>query len=387
VWAIAGPAGRAEVFVLENGGRVEGELLNRDEVPRRTYTVRVGAGGKVTLDAAEVREVIHVRPERAEYDRIRASYPDTIAGQWALAEWCRQQSLLDQRDVHLERVIELDPDHVKARRALGYSQVGGQWMRQDELMAKRGYVRYKGRWRTQQEIDLLEQRRETELAQKAWFQKLKRWRDWLTTDKALAARKNIAAIDDPDAVAALAAGLEDDPSVPVRLMFAETLGQIGTPAAVTALATAAIEDPVEEVRLTCLDQLEETKSPRAVAYFVYKLRSKDNRVVNLAGLALGRMEEPSAVGPLIDALVTKHKFKIVRGNPGSISTTFPTGGTGGGGLAMGGGPKIITRQLANQSVLDALVELTGTNFDFDERAWKAWYATQRRPVEIDARRD
>jgi hypothetical protein len=378
---------RAEVFVLSTGGRVEGDLLNPDEVPRRSYEILAGSGARITLDARQVAEVLHVRPEVQEYERIRPNYPDTIAAQWALAEWCRERSLLDQRDVHLERIIELDPDHVEARRALGYGQIGGQWMRQDEVMAQRGYVRYQGRWRTQQEIDLLEERRARELVEKEWYQKLKRWRGWLGTDRDLQARQHIAAIDDPHAVPALAAGLKQDTFVPARLLYIERLGRIGSTAAGLALAESAIDDAIDEVRLSCLDQLQKRKCPEAVAYFVGKLKSKDNRVVNRAGLALGRMGDSSAVAPLIDALVTTHRYRIVTGNPGSISTTFPTGGTGGGGLAMGGGPTIVTRQLTNQAVLDALVALSGTNFNYNQQAWRAWYASQRRPARIDARRD
>jgi hypothetical protein len=39
-------------------------------------------------------------------------------------------------------------------------------------------------------------------------------------------------------------------------------------------------------------------------------------------------------------------------------------------------------------VLDALVALTGKNFNFDVQAWKYWFAGQKKPPEkIDGRRD
>jgi len=63
-------------------------------------------------------------------------------------------------------------------------------------------------------------------------------------------------------------------------------------------------------------------------------------------------------------------------------------GSGGGGLAMGGGPKIFIKHIPNQAVLDALVALTGHNFNFDQRAWRQWYAAQKKPAaSLDARRD
>jgi hypothetical protein len=84
-----------------------------------------------------------------------------------------------------------------------------------------------------------------------------------------------------------------------------------------------------------------------------------------------------------------HKFEIQEGsgNPGQMSAGFSPTGQGGGGLSMGGGKKIIKQPMNNQRVLDALVTLTGMNFQFDQRAWKNWYATQKKPANIDARRD
>jgi len=377
-----------EIFLLRNGGRIEGTLLNPDEVPRRSYLVEVAPGARITLTFAEVEKVLYVRPELQQYERIRASYPDTVEGQWALAEWCREQRLAQQRERHLRRILELDGDHEQARMALGYNKINGQWMTRDEAMARRGLIYYKGRWRTRQEIELMEDREQIEQAQRAWYGKLKMWREWLGTPRDAQARQNIRAIDDPLAVPALSRGLKEDSALGAKLLYIEALGRIATSPAVKALAEAAIQQPVEEVRLSCLDELKRIKSPEAVAYFVEQLRSKDNRVVNRAGKALGELGDPSAIGPLIDALVTTHKFKIVVGRPGSMSATFPTGGTGGSGLAMGGGPKIVTRQLPNQDVLDALVKITGgVNFNFDERAWKYWYATQKRPADVDIRRD
>jgi len=385
----AGFVCRAEVFVLANGGRISGELVNRGESPRKQYMIKVAGEGQITLAASQVEQVLNRRPEEEEYEKIRPAYTDTVEGQWALAEWCRRQKLPVERETHLKRVIELDPNHVEARRALGYIQSDGQWTTQDELMIDRGYKRYKGRWMLPQQIELIESRSKLENAQQEWFQNIKRWRGWLGTDRDKQARENFNNIADPMAVKALLLNLRDDASLPARLIYIDALAKINTLEAARGLAIASIEDSDEEVRLTCLDRLQSEKRPEIVAYYVGKLRDKDNPVINLAGVALGRMNDPSAVGPLIDAVVTTHKFKIV--NPGgdnSMSTSFGKGpGGGGGGLAMGGGPKIVSKQFANQTVLEALTAITGQNFGFDKAAWKRWYAAQKKPETIDARRD
>lgn len=237
------------------------------------------------------------------------------------------------------------------------------------------------------------------LAEKDWYQKIKRWRSWLGGRADQEAKDNIASVTDPAAVKALATGLKDDKEPPAtRLLYVEALGKIEAPAAPAALAVYAIDDPVEEVRLTCLDKLEKTKNAQVVVYFVSKLDPKksDNAKVNRAAVALARMKDPSAIGPLINALITTHKFKAIPANPGNMSMSFnpnPKGGSVPGGISGTGmgmnmnQPKLFAQQMQNQSVLDALVALTGQNFGFDPRAWHAWYNAQKKSEAGNARRD
>jgi len=385
---LGGEPARAEIFKLKNGGQVRGEWVNRG-ASQGDYVIKTSSGGRITLARDRVEEVLpDRRPELIEYERIRPGYPDTVEGQWALAEWCRRNLLATQRKTHLQRIIELDPDHADARRLLGYQKIGSQWATRKQLMTQRGYKFYKGRWRTSQEIELMERNRKMELAEKEWAQKIKRWRGWFGSEKASQGRENILAIKDPAAVRPLIRNLENEPLPAVRILYIEVLAGIGNPPAIRALAERSLKDRIEEVRLTCLDYLEKGTHPDVVEYYIGKLRAKLNDEVNLAAVALRRMNDRSAIGPLVDALITSHKFKIMPKNPGSTSASFPTGGSaGGGGLSMGGKPKIITRQFRNQPVLDALVSLSGQNFNFDQRAWRYWYESQRERIELDARRD
>ncbi len=374
-----------DVFVLSGGGRVVGQLLNPDEKPRKTFVVKTAAG-KLTLDAAQVKQRLRKRAEEIEYERVRPGFPDTVEGQWALSEWCRENKLITQRKTHLQRVVELEPNHEKARRGLGHSQVNGRWTTQKEEMARTGYRLYKGRYRTSQQIELMEKEQKQNLAEKEWFKKLKRWRGWLGTDKSNQARNAILDIDNPVAVKALSFAMEDDKRQPVRILLAESLANIATPNALGVLARQSLEDPVEEVRLSCLDYLKDTKDPAVLAFFVGKLRSKENKMVNRAAVSLSYVNNPSAIGPLVDALVTVHKYEIKKGQQGQTSATF--GSNGAGGLSMGSSKKIVKMHIRNQAVLDTLVALTdGVNFNFDTQAWKYWYTSSKKRKDLDARRD
>jgi hypothetical protein len=382
----AGSEARADLFVLASGGRIEGTLVNRDQSPRETYVIQTTVG-QVTLAKSQVEQWLRPRPAEVEYERIYSTFPDTPEGQWKLAAWCLEQGLTAQRKTHLERIVELDPEHAEARRALGFSKLNGRWTTQEDLMKSRGFLRYRGRWLLPQEVEVLEKKDRTEKAEKEWAQKLDRWQNGLGTDRDTVARDAIRAIVDPAAVKALAVLMKRDSPEKVRLLYADALARIGAPEALQALAMSSLHDASEEVRLTCIDNLAKTKSHEVVSYYVSQLKSKDNQIVNRAAVGLSHMGDRSAILPLIDALWTTHKFKIVTGSGSSngISSTFSS--TGGGGMSMGGGPKIIKKELRNQAVLDALVMLTGVNYGFEVGNWKAWYATLKQRDSLDARRN
>jgi len=381
-------AARAEVFVLTNGGRVTGELLNPEQSPRTTFDVKTPSGIRLSLEKAQVQQVLKPAPAEIELETLRATVPDTVESQWKLQEWCQQRGLSAARKEILQHILELDPNHSEARRVLGFNQVDGKWVTRDDLMKSRGYVLFRGRWLTPQEIEVLEAKEKNNTAEKEWIQKIARWKTMLMTDKDQAARENLLSIDDPQAIKGLSAVLKNDQRWKARVLYIEVLFKIGTPDALRWLASTSLEDSVEEVRLTALDYLKKKHPPDVVAYYVSQLKSKDNDTINRAAGALKLMNDRSAIVPLVDVLVTNHKRLLSPGTAnGSITTTFPTNGTpGSGGLAMNQGPKYQTVRSNNPAVLDALVTLTGVNFDYDASAWKHWYASQKPREVIDARR-
>lgn len=383
---------RADLFHLEGGGRVEGEWLNREEQPRRQYLVRTPAGLTITLPLAQVREAIRHTEAQAEHARRAPLAPDTIEAQWSLAEWCRTQGLTRERLTHLERIIQLDPNHQRARGILGYQYLNGEWITRSEFRRQQGYEYYQGRWRTPQEIEILEARGRTELAQKDWLVKLRRWRrDLATPDKARAAYDLIAAIDDPIAVSPLATAFGAEGDRRVKMLYADVLASINTEEAVGVLVDRTLNDPDEELFHYCLGKLVQLQPPHVSDGFIKALKDESNPRVNRAGAALGRLQDKSAISPLIDALITTHAV-VLPGRPGtgpnSTSTTF---GDGGSVLKQNEGPRVQITHVQNQHVLDALTRLTGANFGFDRRGWRFWHAQEKQAAEasrplVDARR-
>ncbi len=383
-------AARAELFELSSGGRLRGEWLNREESPRETYVIKTAAG-QVVLAKVAVQKVVTEKPAQVEYESIRPNYPDTVEGQWSLAEWCREHNLSVERKTHLQRVVELDPDHATARRLLGYSKVDGAWKTQEEVMTERGYVKYKGDWKLPQEIELLEERRRGEVSQGKWFREISRLRSQLDDQNAEAAAAKLRSIDDPTAIRAIKSAFDREGNLDVKILLMQALGNIGGPAARGILTSIALDDDLHEVRMTALDVLKKGKHPDVVQAFIQGLRSSKNHVINRAAIGLRYMEDKSAIAPLVGVLVTQHKFKVVTGSPG-ISTSFANGGAnpmgGGSGFSTGTKTHIITQTVQNEEVLESLIKLSGANFGFNPQAWKAWLAAQREPASNDGvRRD
>ena len=98
---------RAEVFVLTQGGRIEGRLVNADQQPRATYVVAT-ITGEVTLAADQVEEVISKTAAEARYEEILPRMPASAEGNLKMATWCERIGLPELRRRHLEKVKARD---------------------------------------------------------------------------------------------------------------------------------------------------------------------------------------------------------------------------------------------------------------------------------------
>jgi hypothetical protein len=253
-------------------------------------------------------------------------------------------------------------------------------------MTALGLIRYRGAWRTPQEVELIERDEAATIAAKQWNGKLARLRQRLDQPAtAERAAEEIREISDPLAVAAVATALVSEPVFAVRRAYVEALSHIRTPDAIATLIGTARDHPDRETRFAAVERLVMIGPHQALAPLVAGLTSADNLQVNRSAEALGRLGLSEAIGPLIVALETKHLTAGGGSQPaGSTSATFTPAG---GGLSMGGGPKPKLVGVRNDRVLEALVALTGQNFEWDAAAWRAWLINERSlPTDFDPRR-
>lgn len=418
---LGGSQASADYITLRSGGEIRGELLsdsNRAETKLRSrghalgespidiVSIRTLSGAMVAVGKDEVESVVRRKMVVEEYESLRRTCSNTLEAQWELAEWCRQKSLVKERESHLRAVLAVDPDHVAAHRGLGHiKDRQGRWATHDEVMVSRGYVKHKGKYVLPQELELIQQDERVSEAEKGWFKRVRMWHGWLDSDRsdrqadALAQLKDI---QDPDAVPALARYFKAVPNEEQRMLYVEILTRVIGDKPVPALVQQSLWDESKAIRSAAIAGLLRKEVGKALPYYLRALKSGLNIVVNRAGDALGQLGNDAVIPQLINALVTRHVY----------TELVPDGGTGvttSGGMVPVGQqvlpPNIdillSTGQLPqgvrvdypatpvrmkeityekdeqNPSVLGALSLLTGQDFAFDEAAWRRWYNSQR----------
>lgn len=255
-----------------------------------------------------------------------------------------------------------------------------------QTMAAMGFVRHSGSWRTAQEIELIDRAERAATAQREWNKRLERLRRDLDTPRDSGrAVEEIRGITDPFAVSALAAALAKEPQVRVRALYVEALSRVRSQEAFATLVSICLDHPDPETRIAAVERIAIIGPQLAAPSLAAALSSADNAQVNRAAEALGRLGLPSVVAALINSLETEHVVTAGTGKAdGATSVTFTPSG---GGLSMGGGPKRMKVRARNDRVLEALVALTGVNFEWDGAAWRAWLANREAPPpDFDPRR-
>ncbi|NOX53433.1 MAG: HEAT repeat domain-containing protein [Planctomycetes bacterium] len=428
-----------DMVELANGGRVRGRIVTvpvQPDPPQRspaqsrpaprpqsehsaapaTILIETLTGGLVEIEADQAVQSLRRPIKWEQYEVRRQHTPDTLEGHWQLAEWCRRHKLEEPRKEHLRRVLQFDPDHTRAHYSLGHVRQGDRWLTQeqlDEAMRQKGYVKYKGRYVTRQELELLQQREAADKEARAWFPKVRLWYRWLKgrhAGRRAEALSSLQAISDPAAIRALKQFLGRDASPAVRRLLVKILGQIESPQAGGTLVAMALQDEDIGVRSAAVDALPESFHAQARARFRQALKSDRNETVLRAAAALRKIGTKEDVPALIAALVTSHRYRV-RVRAGGGSYTFSRDGS----FQLGGGPPTavlppevdvalrtgqlpygvivqpdpllvaqqptrrvtVERKHKNQEVLWTLQKLTGQDFGFDTTAWEKWWLLQK----------
>ncbi len=131
-----------DVVRLKNGKTVAGKA--RDGMLAVDVET---AAGRVRIPWRGIERIDRAASLQEEYRKRRSRIArDDATGHFLLALWCRKMGLAREMKTHLERVLEIDPDHRGARSALGFEKVSDRWVAGEEALAAKGFVRRGGRW-------------------------------------------------------------------------------------------------------------------------------------------------------------------------------------------------------------------------------------------------
>ena len=223
----------ADLVELKNGGRVFGEIANASDKSAKSYEIVTDGGGRMSIPRAEVTAFFRKRPFRTSITAGPRPSDDTIDAHWGLAEWCKEQKLVDEYRAELN-ASSRDRSQLRAgaRWRLGHHKLSGGWQTRDEVMASRGLVLVRWQVHTQHHIELLNEAQAAKKVDADWNNQLDRWRRWLTgrrKDRSDQALREIRAIKDPAAAPAVIKLLAEEKNPSVKRLMMDVAASLDTP--------------------------------------------------------------------------------------------------------------------------------------------------------------
>lgn len=379
----------ADTIRLKGGRALHGKIEAQSETTVRFRTT----SGTIEISRDEIVLIEHGPAPWEEYDRVKGDYPDTADGQFRLALWCESHGLSAEARRHYERVIELNPDHLSARRALGYVRADGQWRRRASAASKpaRAAAEKPGR-PTPEEKLIRELITRWHVRVSDIYKGRLEGRDPASSQFANG-RTQILAIHDPLAIPALSAVLSRG-EVPVRRLLIEALASFEADEATMNLLVVALLDPHPTIRRAAAEALIPRRDERVIQRLRKALFSDEDAIIRNAARALGALKAREAVEDMASVLYTVQRQRV----------RYPRREIIGELVNVFGRPMIVRRnqqvlnyhandisvlrdgtvvgttwvdaiesvQLLRTDVQEALIEITGQNFGFDADAWIKW---------------
>ncbi|TWU05891.1 HEAT repeat domain-containing protein [Stieleria varia] len=380
VGVAAAPTVPADTIDLVGGGQISGRILEKKgSNDTGTVIIAINDQMKLAVPMAKVSKLL-LDSEFAGYSKAAAAAGDDPEKHYELARLCATQELTAHRNYHMQRAIELDPDHSKARSALGYVQSGKGWILFEEQQRNRGLIN-SGGWKLPEAIALEEAKDEAALTAKRWHREVASLRKAALSNNKNAAESLAAlqAIEDPLAAEAIADELAKSAGgkqpKAMRLLWVQKLGQFRNGPAVQALTLAGVNDADPDVRDEALNQLTQFGWRSAAGLYVQMLDPKksSNRDVKNALAALLRAPDPELWRVYADALVTTHETEI----PAGAGTNAGFSQNGNGSFSTGSKKVVIKEDFKNPDALLLLREIApGADFGYNKQAWLDYFAEQ-----------
>lgn len=128
------------VIVLEDGSEITGQIIEETD---DAVVVR-SAFGKSTIKRSRIKEIRRGKnPLRTEFlERFeRAAKRENVSQLFDLSDWALDNGLIAEQRRALLKIIDIEPNHERARGALGHARLDGEWVneRRVEELVRQGY--------------------------------------------------------------------------------------------------------------------------------------------------------------------------------------------------------------------------------------------------------
>ena len=320
---------RTDEIVLRGGGQVQGKVVPDPRDSNRVQVWLLKGRKPLSLEKSRILEVIPKASPLDEYIVKQKQTAETTQARYDLGIWCEQNKLTDLSRIHFEEALAIDKSFEPAHRKLGHVYHDGYWLTRDELNARQGLVKYKGRWISAEQKAKHDAEDKLVAEQTTWLRRIKILRQAIVhgpVHRKREAEAQLMAIREPEAVVPLLRALgNDEPEQ--RILLAQVLSVIPAREASLALVQQIVAEPLSSVRSIFLDKLKDRDDPSVIPRLIKALSSSDIRVINRAAWTLGNLEAVQAVPNLIPALITTEQ-QIVMVQPPSVTNTGPLGGQG-----------------------------------------------------------
>jgi hypothetical protein len=121
----------ADTVHMKNGGLIKDARILREEGD--TVHLRT-PGGRMGVPRSAISRIEKGKSVFDEFDEMRAKVPRGDADRlFQVSAWCREKGLHEEELSVLEKVIEMKPNYLKARRRLGYYWKEGEWQKPPTL--------------------------------------------------------------------------------------------------------------------------------------------------------------------------------------------------------------------------------------------------------------
>jgi hypothetical protein len=398
--------GRSDEVLLHSGQVLYGTVTETRKAPQNSSELEIvlADGTKLILQRDLFQSWKPEPAAMAEYRERAEKATRTVDSQWQLAQWCKENKLKPQMDTHARMLLEIDPEHVEARRLLGHQRIKGSWQDPDAMQLLLGRVKKNGEWVYPEADKLSEAMAEYNQKQAVWKKSLNGLftQGASSSSRAGEAVEKIRSIRDPEAVDVLVARLTDSKNVPPvaqRAVIVEVLCEIPTLSSTMALFDYyMVNQDDNEGRDRAIRTIAKRAAhkPQVVRRLVddlnidklgdrEKLTSRSTALENQlrlerAATGLRLLEANIGIDALITSIRVPYTVKFKVQNNASVS--------GGNAVGAGGTQDVVDSFVfENLAAVETLQKITGQKFGNNQEAWLKWWIAENTPRYLNLRRD